>query len=41
MRKKEETEEEVSIAHHFIDATEQVSHKDGEQVIAIQHLHGF
>ena len=32
---KEETEEEVSIAHHFIDVTEQVSHKDGEQVIAI------
>ena len=31
---KEETEEEVSIAHHFIDVTEQVSHKDGEQVIA-------
>ena len=32
---KEETEEEVSIAHHFIDVAEQVSHKDGEQVIAI------
>ena len=32
---KEETDAEVSIAHHFIDVTEQVTHKDGEQVIAI------
>ena len=35
---KEETDAEVSIAHHFIDVTEQVTHKDGEQVIAIPAL---
>lgn len=32
---KEETEEEVSIAHHFIDVTDRVKHKEDEQVIAI------
>lgn len=32
---KEETEEEVSIAHHFIDVTDRVEHKEDEQVIAI------
>lgn len=32
---KEETDDEISIAHHFIDVTERVEHKEGEQVIAI------
>ena len=32
---KEENEEEVEIAHPFIDVTERVAHEDGQQMIAI------
>ena len=32
---KEENDEEVSIAHPYVDITDKVSHKEGEQVLAL------
>lgn len=32
---KEETEDSVSIAHPYVDITDKVQHKDGEQVLAL------
>lgn len=32
---KEETEDSVSIAHPYVDITDRVSHKEGEQVLAL------
>lgn len=32
---KEETDEEVSISHPYVDITDKVSHKEGEKVLAL------
>ena len=32
---KEETDEEVSISHPYVDITDKVSHKEGEKILAL------